>query len=146
MSTDGNKAIVQRFLEEGYSKWNFDAWDEICVADLVLHQSPWPDRTSLEALKQGDSANRIAFPDGRLVIEDMIAEGDKVVARTTFSATHTGQWGELAPTGKHASTTGIMIFRLAEGKIVEAWYNVDFLGVHLQLGFELVPPKRESEV
>lgn len=145
MSTEENKAIVRHFLEEGYCKWNLDAWDEICVADLVLHQSPAPDKTSLEVVKQIDSANHIAFPDGHLIIEDMIAEGDKVVARTTFSGTHTGQWGEVPPTGKHFSTTGIMIFRLAESKIVEAWYNVDFLGVYFQIGFELVPPKGESE-
>ena len=145
MSTEENKAIVRRFVEAGYNEGNFDAWDDICVADLALGWPPNSDLTNLEVLKQSISRDRMGFPDLQAVIDDMIAEENKVVARITYHGTNTGQWGKFPPTGKPVSTTSVIIFRLAEGKIVEAWYNTDLLGVFIQLGYELVPPKDESE-
>jgi steroid delta-isomerase-like uncharacterized protein len=140
MSLEENKAIVRRYFD-AYKAPTFDAWNEICAVDLVLHQSPGPDKTGLETIKQIESSNRVTFPDLNLEVEDMIAERDKVVVRFVPSGTHEGEWGGIPPTGKRAASTGIGIYRLADGKIVEMWLNVDFLSVWRQL--DILPPWEE---
>ena len=75
-----------------------------------------------------------AFPDWRHTIEDMIAEGDKVVSRGTFRATHKGEYQGIAATGKEVVDTWIIIHRIAGGKIVEVWEESDELGLLRQLG------------
>ncbi len=75
-----------------------------------------------------------AFPDLHLTIEDEIAEGDKVVTRVTARGTHQGSFMGIRPTGKRAVVTGIVIDRFANGKTVEAWNNLDDLGLLQQLG------------
>jgi predicted ester cyclase len=80
------------------------------------------------------TANRAAFPDLRLTIEDQIAEGDKVVTRFTARGTHRGKLPGIAPTGKQVTTTAIIINRYTGGKIAESWINGDILGLLQQLG------------
>jgi len=75
-----------------------------------------------------------AFPDLHYTIEDMIAEGDKVVVRLTFSGTHRGEFMGVAPTNKRVTTTAIFIQRIVSGKLVEEWSNADLLGFFQQLG------------
>jgi predicted ester cyclase len=75
-----------------------------------------------------------AFPDWHRTIEDIIAEGDKVVIRFTFRATHKGEYQGVPATGKQVKETGILIFRIASGKIVEVWEEADELGFMRQLG------------
>jgi predicted ester cyclase len=140
MSLEENKAIVRRFFE-GHNAATFDVWDDICAADIVTHQSSGPDSVGLENRKRIESANRVTFPDLNLAVKDIIAEGDKVVVRFVPSGTQQGEWGGIPPTGKHVSSTGIGIYRLDEGKIVEEWLNVDFLGFWQQL--DILPPWEE---
>jgi len=80
----------------------------------------------------------MAFPDVRLTIEDMVAEGDKVAVRWAWSGTHRGEYMGIAPTGKEVTYTGITIHRITGGKIVESWDEVDNLGLMQQLG--VAPP------
>ena len=75
-----------------------------------------------------------AFPDLHFTVEDLIAEGDKVVARLTVRGTQQGAFMGIPPTGKHVTVTGIDINRLAGGKSVEHWLNMDTLGLLQQLG------------
>jgi predicted ester cyclase len=77
---------------------------------------------------------RAAFPDIHVAVEDVIANGDKVVVRLTFSGTHTGPLMGMPPTGKFVTITGIAIDRIQNGKIVEHWVNRDDLGMLQQLG------------
>jgi predicted ester cyclase len=77
---------------------------------------------------------RSAFPDIAHTIEDQVAEGDKVVTRLRAHATHTGDLMGIAPTGKGVTIEGISIWRIADGKIEECWFNYDALGLMRQLG------------
>ncbi len=126
-----NKAITRRFNDEVWSEGNLDVADEIVAADLVWHNA---EINSIEAFKQNLTELRTGFPDLHIITEDLVAEGDKVVARMIIQGTH-------APTGKQAMWTAISIVRIADGKIVEIWTNEDTLGRLQQLGFELVPPE-----
>ena len=75
-----------------------------------------------------------AFPDVKMVLEDMIAEGDKVTMRYSFQGTHKGSYGAIPPTGKQISVKDVEIFRIVGGKVVEAWDFPDALGLLTQLG------------
>lgn len=138
MSLDENKAIVRRF-EESANTGDLDSWDEICVPDLVAHAGPGSELDSLAAYKEAVSANRIRYPDMHVVIEEMIAEGDRVVARATFRGTLKGEVFELQPTGLEGATTGFIAYRLVDGRIAEIWEAWNTLGLFFQLGFKLVP-------
>src|SRR5947208_12747268 len=107
--------------------------DEVNTTYLVFHNASTT-MQGLEAFKQFLSLYLTAFPDARFTVEDMIAEGDRVVARHTFRGAHQGDLMGIAPTGKQVTTTGITITRFANGKGVELWGNSDDLGLLQQLG------------
>ena len=131
MSVEENKAIVRRWFEEPWA--NLDILDEIVAADVTAG-----DIHSLDAYKQVASEWITGFPDGGYVVEDIIAEGDKVVARYAFSGTHTGEWFGIPPTNKQVSVGGTMTYRIADDKIVEQWGHRDAFRFYTQLG--LIPP------
>jgi predicted ester cyclase len=141
MSTEENKAMMRRFSEV-MNTGIVDHLDEILAADFVWHNTG---RRGAEAMKRHVIGFRAIFADTHLVIEDMIAEADKVVARLTASGTHKGAFSGIQPTGKKVTWTAIVIGRCSGGKLVEMWSNEDALGRLQQLGVELVPPKGESE-
>jgi steroid delta-isomerase-like uncharacterized protein len=131
MSVEENKALIRRGVEEGWNKQNVDIFDELAASDVVHHD--WRTR-GLKAFKQHISAGMTAFPDLQLTIEDMIAEGDKVVVRYTLRGTQQGETQGIPPTGKRVTVPGIFICRCAGGKIVEEWDMWDELGLFQQLG------------
>jgi steroid delta-isomerase-like uncharacterized protein len=136
MSTEENKAIVRRAYEEVFSNGNFAVADELYTATHVNHYPGNPPGlpSGLEGFKQLIAFYRSAFPDLHFTIEDQIAEGDKVVTRTTSAGTNTGSLMGIPATGKSATITGIQIDRIADGKIVETWGNFDQLGLLQQIG------------
>jgi steroid delta-isomerase-like uncharacterized protein len=136
MSTEENKAIVVQLYEEVFNKGDLDLADKLFASDAVNHDPQLPPGIPNGALgvKAIVTMLRSAFPDDHHTIEDLIAEGDKVVVRLTHTGTHQGSYLGLAPTGKHITNTSIRIFRFAEGKFVEAWANRDDLGLLQQLG------------
>jgi steroid delta-isomerase-like uncharacterized protein len=138
MSTDDNKALVRRYLEQSMNEGNAAAMDELTSADYVGHMSGVPpfDRATHKQLL---ATFRAAFPDQRVTIEDLIAEGDKVVNRTTFSGTHQGEFQGIAPTGKRITITSISVSRITNGKVVEDWTVLDMLGMLQQLGVVPTP-------
>ena len=134
MSTEDNKADVLRGYEEGFHQRNLAVFDELMAPDYVWHIASMTVQ-GREPAKQLISGFLTAFPDGRYTIEDMIAEGDRVVVRQTFRGTHQGDFMGMAPTGKQVTVTEMEIFRVANGKGVENWTNSDDLGLLQQLGF-----------
>jgi steroid delta-isomerase-like uncharacterized protein len=132
---DANKQVVRRFYEELWNRGNFQAADDLVSADYVRHdlrpgEAP-PGPAGQKAVAQ---RFREAFPDVRLEVEALVAEGDLVAARWTMSATHTGVWGEVAPTGRKVRFVGVNFFRIADGQIAEIWNVRDDLGLREQLG------------
>ena len=136
MSLEENKAIARRYGEEAFGEGNLAVSDELLSPDYVHHvPGVAPDR---EGRKQLISMLHTAFPDTRLTVEDMVAEGNKVASRWTWVGTHKGKYMGIAPTGKQVTLTGISIHCIEGGKIVESWDEVDNLGMMQQLG--VVPP------
>jgi len=135
MSTEANKAIVVQLYEEVFNKGDLELADRLVAPNAVNHDPGAPPNIPGEAfgLKAVVTMLRSAFPDDHHTIEDLVAEGDKVVVRLTHSGTHQGPFLGLVPTGKHITNTSIHIFRIASGKIVEVWANRDDLGVLQQL-------------
>ncbi len=134
MSTTENKAIVRRVTEEVWNKHNPGAIDEYYAADYAT-DNPWQRETAgLEAVKQRAAYAFTAFPDVNFAIEDLIAEGDKVVSRWKLQGTHQGDWMGVPPTGKQVTSTGITIYRFAGGKIQGDWQEWDGQTILEQLG------------
>jgi steroid delta-isomerase-like uncharacterized protein len=130
--SEENKAVVRGYLEQIWNKGRFDRFEEFMGKDLVPHGAAGV--TDVENAKQSAAGFRSAFPDVQVSLEDEIAEGDKVVARFTISGTHQGDLPGLPATGKKAVWSGITIFRVVGGKIVEFWLQGDNLGMMQQLG------------
>ena len=134
MSTEENKALIRRAFEEVWGKGDFAVEKEVVATDVVDHNTPpgWP--LGLEGHHQVVVMVRNAFPDLQITLEDVIAEGDKVVDRWTIRATHTGPFMNIPPTRKQVTFTGMDITRIKNGKIVELWHQEDILGMMQQLG------------
>jgi steroid delta-isomerase-like uncharacterized protein len=139
MSTEDNKAKVRRIIEEAWNGGNLAVLDELVAANCVFHDSSTTFRGP-EGIKQFVMMYRMAFPDVHFTIDDLIAEGERVVTRWTVTGTHKGELQGIAPTGKDVRVTGIVISRLAKGKVEEDWINFDALGLLQQLG--MVPSMR----
>ena len=138
MSTEENKANARRAAEEVMSKGNLSLADELVDANYVGHQPGSPDFNGLEGFRQYMTMFRTAFPDIHLTVEDIFAEGDKVVMRYTARGTHKGDLMGIAPTGKQVTMTGTVISHHVGGKQVEAWVCIDQLGMFQQIG--VIPP------
>ena len=133
MSAEENKAIARRAYEI-FSSGNLEALQEVIAPDLVDHNAAPGQAPGIEGTRQVLGMLRAAFPDLRLTPEDLIAEGDRVVARLMVTGTHQGEFQGLPPTGKQVTMSGIEIVRLAGGKAVERWGEFDILGLLQQLG------------
>jgi steroid delta-isomerase-like uncharacterized protein len=137
--SEENKTLAQRSWEL-VGHHNPNALEGVYAADLVWHE-PDQDVQGLEEAKQFYSVYLSAFPDLNATVEDVIAEGDKVVTRYTIRGTHQGEIGEFGPpTGKQVEIKGITIHRIEDGRIVEEWERYDNLSVLRQLG--LVPEQQ----
>ena len=135
MSTQENKALARRVLEEMFNKGNLDAADELLAADYVDHDPAMPeDIHGPEGFKEYVGAYRTAFSDLHLEIEDQIAEGDKVVTRWTGTGTHDGELAGIPPTCNHVTLPGMEIVRISDGKLVEGWEGYDSMTLMRQLG------------
>jgi steroid delta-isomerase-like uncharacterized protein len=135
MSTETNKAIVRRYIEQVWNEGRLDLLEEFFVEDVVTNGiPPVPGLEGLGLVKNGVTRNRTAFPDLQIDVQDFIAEGDKVVQRYTASGTHQGELQGFPPSGKPVAFSGVGIFRLDNGRIVEVWNFADSLGLMQQLG------------
>jgi len=136
MSAEENKAIVRRYI----ATLDLATLDELTAPNFVYHNPGNPEvRTHEERKQKVIIALRTAFPDLKLNIEDVIAEGDKVAVRYSFSGTHKGEFMGIAPTNKRMELTSILICRLADGKVAEMWVENNSLVFLLQLGVVPLP-------
>src|ERR1044071_5153845 len=133
MSIEENKKIVRRY-QEIYNSNDLEALSEVLSEDLLTPKIMPGIPTGIEGAKMAHRIMLAGFPDYQTRIDDLIAEGDKVVARITMVGTHTGSFMGIPATGKHVSFTGISIARLANGKIVEHWGEEDGVSLLQQLG------------
>jgi steroid delta-isomerase-like uncharacterized protein len=128
------KAVALREVEM-FSTGDYGIADEIYSEDYVGHDPTKPEPIrGIEAAKEEAAGYRNAFPDLTLTVDHQIAEGEYVVTRWTARGTHEGDLEGIAPTGTHATTTGISITRVVDGKIVEDYTEWNALGLMTQLG------------
>ena len=132
--SDANKAVVRRYIEEVWNNRNLSLIDELTASSYVDHDPYNPDVRGPEGLRQNVSKYQSAFPDLQFTIEDLLAEGDRVVTRFTWSGTHQGTLEGIAPTGRPVSGTATLVSRVADGQIQEDWVNWDALGLMQQIG------------
>lgn len=136
MSTETNKAIVRRCIEQILNNKRTDLVDEFYVDTVELHGTG-PSIIGRTAVVEFYATFFAAFPDWHTTIVDMVAEGEKVVVQITSNGTHLGDFQAIPATGKPYTQNAIVIYRLANGKIAEGWVQTDMLSMMQQLG--LIP-------
>jgi len=141
MSTETNKAIVRRYIEQVINEQRYDLADEFFIDTVELH-GVGPGIIGRTALAEFYATFGAAFPDWHMTIDDMLAEGDKIVVRYTANGTHQGEIQGIPATGKPYTQIGIVIYQLTNGKIVEGWLQTDMLSMMQQLG--LMPASQEK--
>ncbi len=114
-----NKAVFRRFYEVIWNEGDLAVADEILSEDFVNHEAGDAPSTHRELYKQGVVETRTAYPDWTLVIDELVAEGDRITARWRAHGTHTGELPGVAPTGKRDEFVGTTVVRVVDGKIVE---------------------------
>jgi predicted ester cyclase len=140
MSTEQNKALVRKLVEEVINQGNISMIDEFLIPDFVEHEELPPGiPPGREAPKVLFTMLRSAFPDLKATIEHLIAEGDEVVFHMTWTGTHEGEFMGIPPTGKRISINVIDILGIAEGKFVEHWGVMDSMAMMQQLGVVPAP-------
>jgi steroid delta-isomerase-like uncharacterized protein len=129
--SEENKALARRSWESVEAS---DTLGEVYASDVVWHM-PDQEVRGIEEAKQFVDMFKSAFPDMHATVEDVVAEGDKVVTRVTLRGTHQGEVEEFGPpTGKQVEIEGITIHRIEDGKIAEEWNSYDNLSMMQQLG------------
>ena len=128
-----NKELVRRFYKEVYVDWNMALADDVVSPQFRSHD--WPQgATGPNAFREYYSAIRSALPDARYEVDDLIAEGDRVVVRWRLLGTQTGAFGRIAPTGRRITLKGIAIYRVEGGKLMERWVVSDLYGALEEIG------------
>ena len=138
MSIEQNKAIVRRWFEEVINQGNVEVVDNICMrcvpSFVVIQGVANPPPQGLEGVKELIRTLRTSFPDLHFTIEDQIAEDDKVASKVTIRGTHRGEFMGMPATGKQINISGVSIWRVADGQLVEESVSWDTLGMMQQLG------------
>ena len=134
MSTEENKALVHRFYDEVWQNNNLDAMDEILATDVNNYTLPPDIPGGIEGSKAFAGMFASAFPNTTMNIEDVLADGDKVIVRWSATAKHEGELMGVPASGKDVNVHGIGIYRIAEGKITDIWGEFDMLGMMQQIG------------
>ena len=141
MSEKDNKAVIRRWIE-AFNERDLQGEADVLAPGFVAHvpDAPAPlDLEGLEAWREFTAPFVEAFPDLRLTIQDIAAEGDTVAARVAFRGTHRGEFQGLPPTGKEVAFSSIEIDRVVDGKVEEHWVEINLLGLVQQLGVATIP-------
>jgi predicted ester cyclase len=134
MSEAANAAIVRRLFDEVYNAGRYDVADELIAEGYVSHNKLDLEVLGPEGIKAAARTQRAAFPDQVTIIEDVIAQGDKVVVRGRDVGTHSGEpFAGLEASGNRFEVTWIDIFRVEDGKLAEAWLEIDGTDLRRQL-------------
>jgi steroid delta-isomerase-like uncharacterized protein len=133
--SESNKQVLRRWFDEVWNNGRAEVIDELFAADGIAHglsdEMPMKGPADYKPFYQ---QFRSAFPDISVVVEDMIAEGDRVAARCSVRGKHTSDSFGVTATNSPVEFTGITIVRIANGQIVEAWNNFDFMRLFRQIG------------
>lgn len=133
--TAANKELIRRYTDEVFTKQNYAVIDEVLADDIVDPNPALPmEVTSPAEFKEAVQLIHSAFPDFESPIEDIVAEGNRVVTRTLESGTHRGPFAGIEPTGTAVEIQGINVYRIEESQIEEMWIQVDRMGLMEQLG------------
>lgn len=135
--SEENKQLIRRWFEEVWNRGRADAIEEMLAENGVVHglsDDPSQPITGPREFRPFHTLFREAFPNMTVVVEDTIAEGDKVAARCSVRAEHEGEFLGKEATQYPVEFTGIAIVRIEKGMIVEAWNNFDFMRLHKQVG------------
>jgi len=133
MSTEQNKQLVRRLIEEGFNQGREAVIDEL-VSPKYRSQEEGMEAMGSEGLKELMRSFRTAFPDLHLQVEHILAEGDKVMTWAVFTGTHLGPLEAVPPTGKKVMVKDVDLWKLEGGKVVESWAHFDQPGLLQQLG------------
>jgi steroid delta-isomerase-like uncharacterized protein len=134
MSSEENKALLRAVIEQVFTGKDLTRIDSIFDADVVNHSLPPGLPSGREGVRVAIAGFLAAFPDVRVIAEELLTEGDKAVARWSAQGTHLGAFNGIPPTGRTVRVSGIVICRLRDGRIVEEWEQFDLLGLLQQLG------------
>jgi steroid delta-isomerase-like uncharacterized protein len=141
MSAEDNKAVIRRWIE-AFNERDLQGEADVLAPGFVAHvpDAPAPlDLEGLEAWRQFSGPFVEAFPDLRLTVQDIAAEGDTVAARVAFRGTHRGEFQGLPPTGKEVAFSSMEFNRVVDGKVEEHWVEINLLGLVQQLGVATIP-------
>lgn len=133
-----NKSLIFRYLDEVWGKGNLAAVDEFLSPDYKRYLSPSSEPLNIKGQKQRLTGFRAAFPDVEITVEDIFAEGDRVVFRSTMRGTHQGIFQEIQPTGKSVAVGLLDVIRIEDGKFIEHWGGPDMLDLVKQLGAKII--------
>lgn len=133
MSVTNNKLLADRVWEEIWHQGNLQRMEELFAPDFVRHD-PGREIHGTTENRQFIKGLRAAFPDLHFTVLDQVAEGDKIAVRYRFQGTHLGDFQGMPPTRKQVAYSGILIYRVANGRIAEQWTEIDLLGFLKQLG------------
>jgi len=134
MSVEENKALILRLYDEVFGRWDLAVVDELIAPEFVAHEMPPGTPKGPEGFREYYRWLRSSFPDLRYTADDIIAEGDRVAVRSTWTGTHTGHFMGIAPSGKHTTVQGIAVYRVAGGRCIERWVEFDMTSLLKQLG------------
>jgi steroid delta-isomerase-like uncharacterized protein len=134
MSTETNKNTARRLVEELFNSKNYEVIDELFAPDFVEHEEIPGIDSGREGVRQASQMFHAAFPDLQVIIQDILADGDKVVAREQWTGTNQGEFMGMPATGKQVAFNVVDIIRFADGKLVEHWAVTDMLALLTQLG------------
>jgi steroid delta-isomerase-like uncharacterized protein len=140
--TEANKALARRYIEEVGNRGNLPVIDELFSADSIWQGPSFPELRGREGRKEFFASVRRAFPDIYFTVDELTAEGNKVVLRWSNNGTHRGEWFGVAATGKKIFISGTSTFRIVDGIITEEFMQHDALGFMQQLG--VVPAINQS--
>jgi len=129
-----NKELLRRFYKRVYVDWDMSLVDAVVAPRFISHDWPNGGPTGPRAFRQYYDAIRSAVPDARYEVDDLIAEGDRVVVRWRLLGTHEGSFQGIAPTGRAIELKGIAIYRVDGGKLMERWVVSDLHGLLEDIG------------
>ena len=136
MSAEENKALIRHYVDQVWHDGAVDRVDDLFADEFISHSSNWGEM-DLDTFRREVGATKAIFPDATFTIDDLISEDDRVVMRWTMRGTHQGEietpWGTVAPTGRKVESSGIKIYRVQDGRIVQRWSAFDPLAVLMQL-------------
>lgn len=131
------KDFIRRFRNDIYDAKNLDRLDEYIAEDCLSHTPALPEPgRGIDEYRKFTEMLHAAFPDAEDTIEDIVAEGDKVAVRIRMRGTHEGPFLDLEPTENEVDVTGMVIYRIEDGKIAEDWHQADMMGLMQQLGIQ----------